>query len=67
MSVISSKGIFLPVNCPSICRDFTICSMPSRLGTPLPVELFSLFDEHFAGYFAIDADRPHDQIYAFFL
>ena len=31
--------IFLPVNWPSSCNDLTICSIPSRLGTPLPAAL----------------------------
>ena len=39
-SATSSKVIFLPPNCPNNCSDLTICSTPSRLGTPLPLTVF---------------------------
>ena len=39
-SATSSKAIFLPLNCPNSCSDLMICSMPSRLGTPLPLTVF---------------------------
>src|ERR1041385_3621412 len=38
-SATSSKATLRSANCPAICSDWMICAMPSRVGTPLPLDV----------------------------